>query len=140
MMDRLKDLKKLSHQQAFPELQFTPDLQKRIYEDIHKKEEKEEEILLAIFQLLKKKKEGFELLSNLRSRGISKFNQNEGFLYTLLHLLEQKGYIAAEWKKDGNKYYFIQSKGIKVLSKLERNNQNVLISLREIWKGAMIHG
>lgn len=111
MDDQLKSLKKLSHEKAFPGLQFTSEIQQNVYKEIRKKKEKDEDILLAIFQLLNEKKTGFELLSHLRSRGVTKFNKNEGFLYALLHSLEQKGYIMAEWQEDRDKYYILHSKG-----------------------------
>lgn len=140
MDDQLKSLKKLSHEKAFPGLTLTDELRQNIYEEIHKAKEKDEDILLAIFQLLNEKKTGFELLSHLRSRGIKKFNKNEGFLYALLHSLEQKGYIEAQWQEDEDKYYILHSKGKKMLYKLESKSSIIPLSLQEIWKGAMRYG
>lgn len=56
MDDQLKSLKKLSHEKAFPGLQFTSEIQQNVYKEIRKKKEKDEDILLAIFQLLNEKR------------------------------------------------------------------------------------
>ncbi|MBM7584454.1 putative transcriptional regulator [Bacillus pakistanensis] len=119
MEDRLKNLQRSMKNTTFRQLDFT----KRHMDDIHKKiqkqKEKEEDILLAVMQLLVQEKTGYELAKQLRSRGIQKFEDNEGFLYTLLHRLEHKGYLLSSWDDLEMKQYQLTKKGNKLLKKVE---------------------
>ena len=121
MDERLKKLKSESKKAPFPNLQFTESNRKEVLKRI-KMEDRQHELLLAILQLLNKKRTGYELMELLRARGFQNFEQKEGFLYTLLHRLEQKNYIDTEWKDEERKYYVIDRKGKKLLSKLEVND------------------
>ncbi|OZI10262.1 lineage-specific thermal regulator protein [Bacillaceae bacterium SAS-127] len=125
MEDRLKKLKKPQQQETFHGLKFTDELRQSISQAI--KQDTDEDILLAILQLLTRQKTGFELLTHLRGRGIKRFDQNEGFLYTFLHSLEQKEYILSQWDDEKNKQYSLNSKGRKLLKKAEtQSKQDVL--------------
>ena len=91
MEDRLKGLRKSMEKTTFKQLNFSEQHRKQVYEKINKPYENEEDIFLAVLQLLIHEKTGYELVQLLRGRGIQKFEENEGFLYTLLHRLEQNG-------------------------------------------------
>lgn len=65
-------------------------------------------------QLLHTRKTGFELTELLRARGFQKFENQEGFIYTFLHRLEQRNIIASEWDNNKVKYYHIDRKGKKL--------------------------
>lgn len=41
----------------------------------------------------------------------SKFEEQEGFLYTSLHQLEQDALLTSRWDDDGSKYYVLNKKG-----------------------------
>ena len=120
MDDRLKKLKSESKKAPFPNLQFTERNRKEVMRRI-KMEERQHELLLAILQLLHKKRTGYELMELLRARGFQNFERKEGFLYSLLHRLEQKNYIESEWKEEEVKYYVLDRNGKKLLRKLEVN-------------------
>lgn len=119
--------------QSFQQLQFTHKHRQRVLNDIKKHGQTDEEVLLAVLQLLTHKKTGFELTNHLRSRGIHRFEEEQGFLYTLLHGLEQKQYVKAAWDDSQTKYYVLNDKGRKVLQKAEAKSPTFL--LKELLQG-----
>lgn len=135
MEDRLKNLKKSMDQSTFAQLNFTQQLQKDIREKIKKQDENDEDVLLAVMQLLVHEKTGFELATLLRGRGIRKFEDHEGFLYILLHRLEQNQWIQAAWKESEAKYYILTDKGKKVLQKSAKKQKKKRLALRELLEG-----
>ncbi|WP_307258109.1 PadR family transcriptional regulator [Oikeobacillus pervagus] len=139
MEDRLKNIKKSRVQERFPGLKFTDELRQRIIKTIQQEQERDEDIMLAILQLLVQKKTGYELLNHLRSRGVKKFEKNEGFLYPFLHSLENKGYIVGEWGENNEKSYFLSSKGRKLLSKVETKPSSFSMDIQEVIKGVMMN-
>jgi DNA-binding PadR family transcriptional regulator len=95
----------------------------------------DDEILLAILQLLVQEKTGHELTGLLRGRGIQKYENNEGFLYTLLHRLEQSGCIETNWVESGAKYYRLKDKGRKLLQKAEQKRTKRRFVFKELLEG-----
>ncbi|MBE7094150.1 MULTISPECIES: PadR family transcriptional regulator [Bacillus cereus group] len=130
MEDRLKGLRKSMENTAFKHLSFSDQHRKRVREKINASHEKEEDISLAILQLLTNEKTGYELSQLLRGRGIRKFEGNEGFLYTVLHRLEQNRFIQSSWDHEGAKYYQLNDKGRKMLRKAEKNATKVQFILK----------
>ncbi|EMA6342259.1 PadR family transcriptional regulator [Bacillus cytotoxicus] len=130
MEERLKGLRKSMEKTTFKHLNFSDQHRKQVYEEINKPYENEEDIFLAVLQLLMNEKTGYELASLLRGRGIRKFEENEGFLYTLLHRLEQNRFIQSSWDHSGAKYYQLNNKGRKILRKAEKD----FVKTRFIWK------
>ncbi|MBF7155976.1 PadR family transcriptional regulator [Bacillus albus] len=130
MEDRLKDLRKSMENTTFKHLSFSDQHRKRVREKINASHEKEEDISLAILQLLSNEKTGYELSQLLRGRGIRKFEGNEGFLYTVLHRLEQNLFIQSSWDHAGAKYYQLNDKGRKMLRKAEKNATKVQFILK----------
>jgi hypothetical protein len=134
MEDRLKNLKKAMDQRAFSQLNFTEKHRRNIREKINQQTENDEDILLAVMQLLVHEKTGFELTKLLRGRGIRKFEDNEGFLYTFLHRLEQSGSIQSSWTEDEAKYYQLTDIGRKVLRKIEKKQNKKQVVLKELFE------
>jgi predicted transcriptional regulator len=135
MEDRLKNLKKAMDQRAFRQLNFTEQHRRNIHKKINQQVENDEDILLAVMQLLVHEKTGFELTKLLRGRGIQKFEDNEGFLYTLLHRLEQSGSIQSSWTEAEAKYYQLTDKGRKVLRKAEKRQVKKQVVFKELFEG-----
>ncbi|MRX74197.1 PadR family transcriptional regulator [Bacillus lacus] len=134
MEDRLRGLKASLRNTAFNGLEFTDYHRKKINREIKKQAERDEDILLAVLQLLTVEKSGYELASQLRSRGITKFEDHEGFLYSLLHKLENKHILQADWKENA-KLYTLNNKGRKLLTKAEKENKRHRFSLHELLEG-----
>ncbi|KAA0792799.1 MULTISPECIES: PadR family transcriptional regulator [Bacillus] len=130
MEDRLKGLRKSMENTTFKHLSFSDQHRKQVREKINALNEKEEDISLAILQLLSNEKTGYELSQLLRGRGIRKFEGNEGFLYTVLHRLEQNRFIQSSWYHEGAKYYQLNDKGRKMLRKAEKNATKVQFILK----------
>ncbi|TGB03607.1 PadR family transcriptional regulator [Halobacillus salinus] len=122
MEERLKNLKRSMDKLEFRTLQFSGNLREEIEKKLDQEEEGEEEVLVSIFQLLTQEKTGYTLSKSLRARGLVKFEDYEGRLYTILHRLEQKRYIKSGWREDGGKYYGLTKKGNKLLKNYERSS------------------
>ncbi|EEM06694.1 MULTISPECIES: PadR family transcriptional regulator [Bacillus] len=135
MEDRLKGLRKSMENTTFKHLSFSDQHRKQVHEKINKSYENEEDIFLAVLQLLINEKTGYELAQLLRGRGIRKFEGNEGFLYTLLHRLEQNRFIQSSWDHSGAKYYQLNDKGRKILRKAEKNSAKARFILKELVQG-----
>ncbi len=121
MENRLNRLRKSMEESAFKELSFSEKMRREVHQQINRPNESEEMITLAILQLLHTEKTGYELTGLLRARGFQKFEGNEGFLYTILHRLEQKGWIVSAWKEEGTKVYLVGDKGKRYLLKQEKS-------------------
>lgn len=133
MEKRLRNLKEAMDRTAFSELNFSEQHRKTIREKINKQDESEETILLSVLQLLVQDRTGFELTELLRGRGIQKFESNEGFLYTLLHRLEQAGSLQSNWGDNkAAKYYQLTDKGRKALRKAEKKQSTKQFVLKEL--------
>ncbi|AZB41932.1 PadR family transcriptional regulator [Bacillus sp. FJAT-42376] len=121
MDKRLRSLRQSMKKTVFSELNFTEkmhrEIRKKITEDIS-----DEDLLLAVMQLLAAEKTGFDLSRSIRSRGIRKFHENEGDLYTMLHELESKGWLKSRWDNESRKHYQLNAKGRKQLQKLEKKS------------------
>lgn len=135
MEDRLKNLKKAMDQTSFANVAFTDKLRKEIHKKISGQEEKEEDIFLAILQLLVTEKTGYELVKLIQGRGIKTFDENEGALYTILHRLEQFGYLQSNWDDKEAKYYRTTDKGKKLLRKAEKSQTKKQFALKELLEG-----
>jgi DNA-binding PadR family transcriptional regulator len=132
MENRLKKLKKTMKTTTFSGLEFTDAYREEIHKKL-KQEDSEEQILLAIMQLLINEKNGFDLAKQLRSRGIKKFEDQEGMLYTILHRMEGKEYLESHWTKENGKVYKISRKGSRLLKKQEKRSTDS----RAVWKTLM---
>ncbi|MGG3468719.1 PadR family transcriptional regulator [Neobacillus pocheonensis] len=133
MDKRLRNLKKSMDRTAFSELHFSEQHRKTIHEKINKQDESEETVLVAVMQLLIQDRTGFEITKLLRGRGVQKFEENEGFLYTLLHRLEQAGYLQSSWSPEVKaKYYQLTDKGRKALRKAEKKQSKKQFILNEL--------
>lgn len=131
MDDRLKGLKKSMNNTTFSQFNFTEQHRKEIRDKISKNDNSEEDILLAVMELLVHEKTGSELVRFLGGRGIRKFEDNEGSLYSLLHKLEQDDCLQSRWNESTTKYYQLNNKGRKLLRKTEKQST----TKRFTWKG-----
>jgi len=135
MEDRLKRLKKSMDQTAFSNLNFTEHHQNEIREKAKNTIENENEITLTILQLLVNNRTGHELSMLLSVRGISKFVDAEGMLYTLLHELEHDKCIQSNWNESKVKYYYLAEKGLGILRKSEISKSEKQVSLKKLIGG-----
>lgn len=135
MEDRLNRLKQSMDRTTFAPLNFSAQHRQSIHEKIQREEEKEEDILLAVMQLLAQEKTGYKLSKDLRRRGIRRFEDNEDFLYILLHRLERNGSLHSFWDESEVKRYLLNDKGRKLLQKAEEKQSKKRFVLKELLEG-----
>lgn len=135
MEERLKRLRKSMDKTTFNQLNFTEQHRKDIREKINKLNVSDEEVLLAVMQLLVHEKTGYELAKHMRGRGIRKFEDNEGFLYTLLHRLEQTNCLQSRWVESEAKHYRLNDRGRKLLRRAEKKITKKRFVLKELLEG-----
>lgn len=135
MDDRLKKMKKTMDNTLFAQLDFTEQHRKKVHEKISKEYDSENDIFLAVLQLLVHEKSGYELAGLLRGRGIRKFEDNEGILYTYLHRLEQDGCLHSSWKASNIKHYCLSNKGRGLLRSSEKEDANKRFILNRLIEG-----
>ncbi|MFD2212218.1 PadR family transcriptional regulator [Metabacillus endolithicus] len=135
MEDRLKGLRKSMEKTAFKQLDFTEKHQDHVRIKMKKLKSSDDEVFLAVMQLLVHEKTGYDLLKHIRGRGILKFEDNEGFIYTLLHRLEQNNCLLSRWDDSEGKHYQLNNKGRKLLQKAEKNSEKKHVVLRELLEG-----
>lgn len=136
MDDRLKKLKRSMKRTIFNELIFTNDQKEVVKSKISSmKLLSDDEVLAAVLHLLIHEKTGFELTKSLRARGVENFEDNEGYLYMLLHRLEQAQFLQTSWKEREEKYYSLTDKGKKLLSLSDRKQTRSLSVLKHLMEG-----
>lgn len=113
-----KKLRKLKQQQLNKTLEFTPELQDKIYQQIVEEKASNQTAEIAVLQILQSEMTGYQLLQKLLIRDLKHFELNEGALYLLLHVLEKRSYITGNWQRESEKTYVINKKGQKYLKTL----------------------
>ncbi|MGD7054169.1 PadR family transcriptional regulator [Sutcliffiella horikoshii] len=126
MNDPFLNFKKSMKKNVFKDLSFTDERKARVNEAIESKRSsstlhsfKEDTILAILKSLQLEAKHGFEISTQLFQKEEQSFLHNEGQLYTLLHLLENKEVLGSMWRED-KKYYALTAKGRKYLAAASR--------------------
>jgi DNA-binding PadR family transcriptional regulator len=118
MEDKFARIKTALNNTSFKQLNFSEQMKNRVKQQIEL-EENAADLDLAILQLLVKEKTGYELVHLLQARGINVIKDNEGMLYTNLHVLEKERLLVSNWSQ-GIKSYRLSEKGKRVLNRLEK--------------------
>ncbi|MCA1038425.1 PadR family transcriptional regulator [Bacillus infantis] len=135
MEERLKRLKKAMENTVFQDLSFTGKTREEVKAKARNLQIKtDEDVILAVLQLLVHEKTGYELTRSIIARGVSNFEENEGFLYALLHRLERKNYLQSSWQ-ESRKYYQLNDRGRKLLEQSEKKLAGRRTALQELWEG-----
>lgn len=126
MNDPFLNFRKSMKKNVFKDLSFTDERKARVNEAIQSKRSSsllntfsEETILEILKSLQLEAKHGFEISTQLFQKEEHSFLHNEGQLYTLLHLLENKEVLVSMWRAD-KKYYALTAKGRKYLAAASR--------------------
>jgi DNA-binding PadR family transcriptional regulator len=135
MDNRLKNLQKSMNVDQFKGLKFTKQMKDSIFEKIESEEPSDEEVFLTILQLLLSERTGFTVSRGLRSKRVSTFEGREGYLYTLLHRMEQKNFISARWNAEEQKVYQITKKGNRLFEKSKASQLKDQKLVKEIFEG-----
>ncbi|MGM8365523.1 PadR family transcriptional regulator [Virgibacillus sp. W0181] len=82
-------------------------------------------------------KHGYDISTQLFRKNELSFKSNEGQLYILLHLLENKKIITSKWIED-RKYYSLTTKGKKFVADCEHKGSIQRASLKHLIEEASV--
>ncbi len=134
MEDRLKRLRKAMDRGTFQHLPFTEEKKQMLKRGVENSSESEQALQLHILQLLLKERTGHELLNQLRSRGVKRYENREGFLYSTLHRMEQDRFLDTYWENEA-KFYKVSNRGRKLIQQAEKGKQGKKLSMNSVFEG-----
>ncbi|MFD2043019.1 PadR family transcriptional regulator [Ornithinibacillus salinisoli] len=121
MGDSFIKLKDSMKETVFKDLSFSDERKNAVKEVIRNKHSlhqlhfwKEETLITVLESIRNGEKHGFDISTYLFHKSELSFQNKEGQLYTLLHLLENKEVLTSKWI-EGKKYYSLTKKGKKLL-------------------------
>ncbi|MDQ0253044.1 DNA-binding PadR family transcriptional regulator [Evansella vedderi] len=143
MNDPLNKLKNSMKKTVFKDLSFSHERKNAVKEAIQRGKHshpqlhfwKEETILYILDSIQYEEKHGYEISTHLYQKNDNSFIKSEGQLYTLLHLLENKGIIQSEWIEE-KKYYSLTTKGKKHLAAVQEDAPKQRASLKHLLEEA----
>ncbi|SDZ22733.1 Transcriptional regulator PadR-like family protein [Evansella caseinilytica] len=142
MEKKLARLKKSMTKHVFKDLSFSAEHQNAVRERLQRRYpfiSYSDNTLWTIFTSIEHHpKHGFDILQILFHKGDMTFHRQEGYLYTLLHTFESRGFIKGEWSREKDKwkkYYFLTNKGKKALHKAAQKQKAP--SLKNILEGGL---
>jgi len=144
MSDPFSNLKSTMKNTVFKEFSFSEERKKAVKDVIHGKLSQHHlhswniETLVAIFESLQYgAKHGYDISTQLIQKNERSFQSNEGQLYTLLHLLENKHFLTSQWKEE-KKYYALSKKGEKYVAAYKRGSVKQQLALKHLLEEAAL--
>ncbi|WP_228275620.1 PadR family transcriptional regulator [Gracilibacillus oryzae] len=98
---------------------------------------KAETIMAVLGSVQQQPMQGYDISIQLFQKGELIFQNNEGQLYTLLHLLENKEILTSSWS-DNKKHYALTPKGKKYLAAYKQDNSHQPVSLKHLLEEASL--
>ncbi len=143
-MDPFIHLKNSMKKTVFKDFSFSDERKNAVKEAIQRKQSLvhlhswKEETLIAVLEALQyEAKDGYEISTTLFQKHEYSFQNKEGQLYTLLHLLENKEILTSNWIKE-NKYYSLTVKGKRYLAAYKQGKCTHRYSLKALIKEASL--
>lgn len=128
----------------FESLSFSEERKNAVKETIRSKQShlelhywKVETLKNILDSLQGEAKHGYDISSQLFRKNELSFKSNEGQLYILLHLLENKKIITSKWMED-RKYYSLTTKGKKYATAWEHRGSKQRASLKYLIEEASL--
>lgn len=128
----------------FEGFSFSEERKNAVKETIRKKQShlelhywKEETLRNILDSLHDEAKHGYEISTQLFQKNELSFKNNEGQLYILLHLLENKKIITSKWIEN-RKYYSLTTKGKKYVASYEHQGSKQQVSLKHLIEEASL--
>lgn len=128
----------------FEGFSFSEERKNAVKETIRKKQShlelhywKEETLRNILDSLHDEAKHGYEISTQLFHKNELSFKNNEGQLYILLHLLENKKIITSKWIEN-RKYYSLTTKGKKYVASYEHQGSKQQVSLKHLIEEASL--
>jgi DNA-binding PadR family transcriptional regulator len=144
MSDPFVNLKSAMKETIFKDFSFSDERKDAVKETIRGKHSqqqlhswKEQTIIAVLESIQHEPKNGYDISTHLFHKKDFSFQYNEGQLYTLLHLLENKEIVISKWIKE-KKYYFLTMKGIKYLGASKQASSKKQVSLKHLLEEASL--
>lgn len=131
MNDPLKNLKSSMKKSIFKDFSFSNERKNAVRETIRTNQQAQfhMETIIAILESVQHESmDGYNISVQLFQKNECTFQKNEGQLYTLLHLLENKEILTSNWLNN-KKYYSLNSKGKKYLAIYKKDTAKQGVSL-----------
>jgi DNA-binding PadR family transcriptional regulator len=140
MNDPFTNLKSSMKKSIFKDLSFSNERKDAVKEAIRMSQShtwKIETIIAILESVQRESKDGYSISIQLFQKNERTFKKNEGQLYTLLHLLENKEILISNWINK-KKYYSLNSKGKKYLATYKQDTSKQELSLKHLLKEASL--
>ncbi|WNS75701.1 PadR family transcriptional regulator [Bacillus sp. DTU_2020_1000418_1_SI_GHA_SEK_038] len=143
MNDPFMNLKSSMKKSIFKDLSFSNERKSAVKEAIRTNQQSQfdnwnSETIIAILESVQhESKDGYNISIQLFQKNERTFQKNEGQLYTLLHLLENKEILTSNWINK-RKYYSLNSEGKKYLATYKEDISKQEISLKHLIKEASL--
>ena len=142
-MIHLLNLKSSMKKSIFKDLSFSNERKNAVKEAIRTNQQSQfhswniETIIAILESVQHESKDGYNISIQLFQKNERTFQKNEGQLYTLLHLLENKEILTSNWINK-KKYYSLNSKGKKYLATYKQDTSKQELSLKHLIKEASL--
>jgi DNA-binding PadR family transcriptional regulator len=144
MNEPFTNLKSSMKKSIFKDFSFSNDRKNAVKESIRMRQSQSQfhtwkiETIIAILESVQHvSKDGYTISIRLFQKNEHTFQKNEGQLYTLLHLLENKEILTSNWINN-KKYYSLNSKGKKYLATYKQDNSKQKLSLKHLLEEATL--
>jgi DNA-binding PadR family transcriptional regulator len=144
MKDPFTNLKSSMKKSIFKDFSFSDERKDAVKEAIRMSQSqsqfhswKIDTIIVILESIQHEAKDGYTISIKLLQKNERTFQKNEGQLYTLLHLLENKEILISKWINQ-KKYYSLHSKGEKILATHKQDNPKLDLSLRHLIEEASL--
>ncbi|MCR6105678.1 PadR family transcriptional regulator [Salipaludibacillus agaradhaerens] len=136
MHDPFNNLKQVMKETVFKDVSFSDERKNAVKETINQSPSpfhswKIETIIAILVAIQHVPMHGYAISTHLFQKNDLIFQNKEGELYTLLHLLENKNILTSKWDGD-KKYYTLTSKGKKHLAGYRQGNVKRDLSLKQL--------
>ena len=144
MNDPFTNLKSSMKKSIFKDFSFSNERKNAVKEAVRGNQSQPQfhswrvETIITILESIQNEaKDGYQISTQLFQKNELIFQNNEGQLYTLLHLLENKEILTSTWFNE-KKYYSLNSKGKKYLSAYKQDNTKQHLSLKHLIEEASL--
>lgn len=144
MDNPFNNLKNVMKKTVFKDLTFSNERKDAVKEVIQGKQSQlnlyswTEAIIIEVLEIIQlEPKHGYDISTLLIQKHEFYFQNNEGQLYTLLHLLENKEFLSSKWINE-KKYYTLTIKGKKYAAAYKQECTKQLTSLKHLIEEASL--
>ncbi|MCM3574040.1 MULTISPECIES: PadR family transcriptional regulator [Bacillota] len=144
MNDPFANLKSSMKKSIFKDFSFSNDRKNAVKESIRMRQSQSQihtwkiETIIAILESVQHEpKDGYTISIRLFQKNEFTFQKNEGQLYTLLHLLENREILTSNWINK-KKYYSLNSNGKKYLATFKQDTSKQKLSLKHLLEEATL--